>query len=77
MRRAPVPSRAVGEPVSAFAGRRDPETYAHFVDPFVALACAAGATSRIKLGTSIVLVPERPPALARQGSLRIPLGPPL
>ena len=25
-----------------------PETYAHFVDPFVALACAAGATSRIK-----------------------------
>jgi probable F420-dependent oxidoreductase len=40
-----------------------PETYAHFVDPFVALACAAGATSRIKLGTSIVLVPERHPLL--------------
>jgi probable F420-dependent oxidoreductase len=40
-----------------------PETYAHFVDPFVALACAAGATTRIKLGTSIVLVPERHPLL--------------
>jgi probable F420-dependent oxidoreductase len=40
-----------------------PETYAHFVDPFVALARASGATSRIKLGTSIVLVPERHPLL--------------
>src|SRR3989440_6176483 len=40
-----------------------PETYSHFVDPFVALACAAGATTRIKLGTSIVLVPERHPLL--------------
>jgi probable F420-dependent oxidoreductase len=40
-----------------------PETYAHFVDPFVALARASGTTSRIKLGTSIVLVPERHPLL--------------
>jgi probable F420-dependent oxidoreductase len=40
-----------------------PETYSHFVDPFVALARASGATSRIKLGTSIVLVPERHPLL--------------
>lgn len=40
-----------------------PETYAHFADPFIALACAAGATSTIKLGTGITLVPERNPLL--------------
>src|SRR5207244_2587391 len=40
-----------------------PETYSHFVDPFVALARASGTTSRIKLGTGIVLVPERNPLL--------------
>src|SRR2546427_8808169 len=40
-----------------------PETYSHFIDPFVALARASGTTSRIKLGTGIVLVPERHPLL--------------
>ena len=40
-----------------------PETYSHFIDPFVALARASGVTSRIKLGTGIVLVPERHPLL--------------
>jgi probable F420-dependent oxidoreductase len=40
-----------------------PETYSHFIDPFVALARASGVTSRIKLGTGIVLVPERNPLL--------------
>jgi len=40
-----------------------PETYSHFVDPFVALARASGTTNRIKLGTGIVLVPERHPLL--------------
>src|SRR5438874_11439467 len=51
---------------SRFAGSPDgviPETYAHFVDPFVALARASGMTSRIKLATGIVLVPERHPIL--------------
>ncbi len=51
---------------SRFAGSPDgviPETYAHFVDPFVALARASGMTSRIKLATGIVLVPERHPLL--------------
>ncbi len=38
-----------------------PENYAHLPDPFVALALAAGATTRIKLGTGICLVPEREP----------------
>jgi probable F420-dependent oxidoreductase len=51
---------------SPFPGSPDgviPEAYAHFVDPFVALARASGTTSRIKLGTGIVLVPERHPLL--------------
>jgi probable F420-dependent oxidoreductase len=51
---------------SPFPGSPDgviPETYAHFVDPFVALARASGTTSRIKLATGIVLVPERHPIL--------------
>jgi probable F420-dependent oxidoreductase len=51
---------------SRFPGSEDgviPEVYAHFIDPFVALARASGTTSRIKLGTGIVLVPERHPLL--------------
>ena len=38
-----------------------PEVYAHMPDPFIALALAAGATSRLKLATGICLVPERDP----------------
>jgi probable F420-dependent oxidoreductase len=38
-----------------------PEFYAHLTDPFVALAIAAQATSRIRIGTSICLLPERNP----------------
>jgi probable F420-dependent oxidoreductase len=56
----PVQSR------SRYQGSADgviPESYAHFIDPFVALARASGVTSRIKLGTGIVLVPERHPLL--------------
>jgi probable F420-dependent oxidoreductase len=51
---------------SRFPGAADgviPESYRHFIDPFVALARASGTTSRIKLGTGIVLVPERHPLL--------------
>jgi probable F420-dependent oxidoreductase len=51
---------------SRFAGAADgviPESYAHFVDPFVALARASAMTTRIKLATGIVLVPERHPLL--------------
>jgi len=40
-----------------------PETYAHFADPFIALARASGVTSTIMLGTGITLVPERNPLL--------------
>lgn len=51
---------------SRFPGSPDgviPEAYSHFIDPFVALARASGTTSRLKLGTGIVLVPERHPLL--------------
>jgi probable F420-dependent oxidoreductase len=57
---------------SRFPGSADgviPEAYSHFVDPFVALARASGTTSRIKLATGIVLVPERHPlVLAKEVS---------
>lgn len=38
-----------------------PEGYAHFTDPFVSGAFAAAATSRIKIGTAVCLVPEHNP----------------
>jgi probable F420-dependent oxidoreductase len=38
-----------------------PEFYAHLADPFIALAMAAQATSRIRIGTSVCLLPERNP----------------
>ena len=51
---------------SRFPGSDDgviPDSYSHFIDPFVALSRASGVTSHIKLGTGIVLVPERHPLL--------------
>src|SRR5262249_35796167 len=51
---------------SRFPGAADgviPESYSHFVDPFVALARASGMTTKLKLGTGITLVPERNPLL--------------
>jgi probable F420-dependent oxidoreductase len=51
---------------SRFPGADDgviPESYSHFIDPFVALARASGVTKTMKLGTGIVLVPERHPLL--------------
>ena len=36
-----------------------PEFYARLIDPFIALALAADATSRIKIGTAICLLPQR------------------
>jgi probable F420-dependent oxidoreductase len=36
-----------------------PEFYASLIDPFIALATAAAATTTIKLGTGICLLPER------------------
>ncbi|HVB18211.1 MAG TPA: LLM class F420-dependent oxidoreductase [Stellaceae bacterium] len=38
-----------------------PRRYAHTHDPFVALSFAAAATTRLRLGTGICLIPERDP----------------
>jgi len=38
-----------------------PEYYSHSLDPFIALALAAAATTKIKIGTGICLIPEREP----------------
>jgi probable F420-dependent oxidoreductase len=44
-----------------------PEYYAHFPQPFIALAMAAAVTTNIKLGTCVSLVPEHEPiALAKE-----------
>src|SRR5881296_3695031 len=51
---------------SRFPGSADgvnPESYSHFVDPFVPLPRASGVTRTLKLGTGITLVPERNPLL--------------
>ena len=37
--------------------------YSHMMDPFIALARASGATSKINLGTGVSLLPERNPIL--------------
>ncbi|MFC7476356.1 LLM class F420-dependent oxidoreductase [Dankookia sp. GCM10030260] len=38
-----------------------PKRYSHTHDPFVALAFAAAATKRLRLGTGVCLVPQRDP----------------
>jgi probable F420-dependent oxidoreductase len=38
-----------------------PREYSHLLDPFVSLAAAAGATTRLRLGTGICLLTERDP----------------
>jgi probable F420-dependent oxidoreductase len=43
------------------AGGELPRMYSHTYDPFVALAVAAAATERLKLGTGICLIVERDP----------------
>jgi probable F420-dependent oxidoreductase len=40
-----------------------PEAYAHISDPFVGMAMAAGATTKLKVATGVCLVPERNPLL--------------
>jgi probable F420-dependent oxidoreductase len=49
-RRTPFPS-----------GGELPKQYYDVMDPFVSLSAAAAATSRIKLGTGVCLVPQRDP----------------
>ena len=40
-----------------------PEAYSHISDPFIGMAMAAGATTRLKVATGVCIVPERNPLL--------------
>ena len=44
-------------------GGEIPWTYRHFSDPYISLAMACAATTKIKLATGITLVPERNPLI--------------
>ncbi|HKV55682.1 MAG TPA: LLM class F420-dependent oxidoreductase, partial [Candidatus Binataceae bacterium] len=50
------------EPRTPFpAGGPIPDHYAHFPEPFIVLAMAAATTTRLRIGTSVLLVPEHEP----------------
>ena len=38
-----------------------PKEYAHTLDPFISLSFAAAATTNLKIGTGISLIPQRDP----------------
>ena len=44
-------------------GEEIPQAYSAFVDPFIALAHASAATTKLKLGSGVTLIPERNPLL--------------
>jgi alkanesulfonate monooxygenase SsuD/methylene tetrahydromethanopterin reductase-like flavin-dependent oxidoreductase (luciferase family) len=44
-------------------GGEIPWTYRHFSDPYISLAMACAATTKIKLATGITLLPERNPLI--------------
>jgi probable F420-dependent oxidoreductase len=53
------------EPRTPFpAGGAIPDHYAHFPEPFVVLAMAAATTRHLRIGTSVLLVPEHEPLVA-------------
>ena len=56
-----IPVHTSSKPFRGPSDGRVPEHYAHIADPFVALARASAATSTIKLGTGVCLVPEHHP----------------
>lgn len=61
-----VPKERTSMRPTAAAGEAEPELdreFHHMLDPFVALGAAAAATSTIKVGTSICLVPVRDPII--------------
>ncbi len=46
------------------AGDSIPDHYAHFPEPFVVLAMAAATTTKLRIGTSVLLMPEHEPLTA-------------
>lgn len=64
----PVIPRATTSPMQG-SGEEIPEAYAHVGDPFVLLSMMAAATSTLKLGTGICILPARHPIMtALQGA---------
>ena len=62
-----IPVHSTSQAYRRDASEGIPESYAHIIDPFMALARASAVTSKIKLGTGICLVPEHNPLmLAKQ-----------
>lgn len=59
----PVIPEALATPYPWSADRQLPDYYRHIIDPFVGLAAAAGATTRLRIGTAVLLVPERNPLI--------------
>jgi probable F420-dependent oxidoreductase len=54
-----------GHPTTPFpVGGKIPDHYAHFPEPFVVLAMAAATTKKLRIGTSVLLVPEHEPLTA-------------
>ena len=51
-------------PESPPGQRQIPEVYSHICDPFIAMSLAAAVTTRLKLATGVMLVPERNPIMA-------------
>jgi alkanesulfonate monooxygenase SsuD/methylene tetrahydromethanopterin reductase-like flavin-dependent oxidoreductase (luciferase family) len=50
------------QPQNSFSdGRRTTQFYKEFFDPFIGLAAAAAVTKKLKVGTSVWLVPEHNP----------------
>ncbi|MCC7369944.1 MAG: LLM class flavin-dependent oxidoreductase [Chloroflexi bacterium] len=44
-------------------GSSNPEATKNFWEPFAVLAFVAGLTTRVELGTSVIVAPQRPPLL--------------
>jgi probable F420-dependent oxidoreductase len=61
-RRTPFPS-----------GGELPKRYSHTHDPFVALSFAAAATTRLKLGTGVVLLPQHDPIITAKSAASLDL----
>jgi probable F420-dependent oxidoreductase len=56
-----------------YRGLELPREYARTLDPFVALTCAAAATSTLRLGTGICLVAQRDPIVTAKAAATLDL----
>jgi probable F420-dependent oxidoreductase len=56
-----------------YRGQELPREYSRTLDPFVALTCAAAATSKLRVGTGICLVAQRDPILTAKAAATLDL----